>query len=572
MARTRLDMPPDVRPNEPQGTGRGARGSSRASWWRNRRAASWSRRVLALSGAVAVGLLGTWYLAMLSARTYAGNSDGATVILEGRAISAGHLLLSGWSMTVESFWTIDALVYAAAVELVGVRPALLHAVPAVLVVALMGLGIWLAGRHRRLPGALAGAATVIAVLGLPSATLSYMMLQGPWHVGTALWCLLAFAALHYRRPVVALVASSLLLAAGLLGDAMTVSIGLLPVLVWGVVEIIGGRWRSTGWRGLCAPIAAGLVAFGARSAAVALGTFSLVNRNLPVRLTQLRWNLHHLAGIGGALMGYGSLPIGVAPGSSLFQEVRLGVAVVIVACVLWALASLLASPFRRRSAAVASRSLDRLLVLATLADLGTFVVGSPTGNANYERYLLPGIVFATVLAARVIARSVDRLSSWRLQWPVVVAGVAVLALLGTDVAGTAERPIAPHPASALAHFLEGHGFRRGIGDYWSSSLVTVESDDRVVVRPVAATPTGTIVRFNRQSAAGWYANTPFQFFVYDTSRPWRGVDETSARKTFGTPVNTYTVGTYRILVWHRQIRISPALPPPPPPVRFFFHL
>jgi hypothetical protein len=50
----------------------------------------------------------------ISARVYAGGSDRATAILEGQAVGSGNVLLHGWILTHDSFWTTDAFFYALA--------------------------------------------------------------------------------------------------------------------------------------------------------------------------------------------------------------------------------------------------------------------------------------------------------------------------------------------------------------------------------------------------------------------------------------------------------------------------
>ena len=102
----------------------------------------------------------------------------------------------------------------------------------------------------------------------------------------------------------------------------------------------------------------------------------------------------------------------------------------------------------------------------------------------------------------------------------------------------------------------------GIGDYWSASLTTVATGGVVTVRPVISTPGGSVVRYQRQSAATWYTNQPFEFLVYDTARPWGGIDATTASSTFGPVARTYVVGPYRVLVWRHPLfvpgtRLSP---------------
>src|ERR1700734_3250088 len=70
-----------------------------------------------------------------STHAFAGNSDGATVVLEGASLRHGHLLLSGWDLSFDSFWGIDAVIYAIAVGIIGVRGDLLAVGPALIALA-----------------------------------------------------------------------------------------------------------------------------------------------------------------------------------------------------------------------------------------------------------------------------------------------------------------------------------------------------------------------------------------------------------------------------------------------------
>ena len=98
----------------------------------------------------------------------------------------------------------------------------------------------------------------------------------------------------------------------------------------------------------------------------------------------------------------------------------------------------------------------------------------------------------------------------------------------------------------------------GIGDYWSASIATVATGGLVTVRPVISSPAGRVVRYERQSAETWYTNQPFEFLVYDTARPWGGIDATTASLTFGPVARTYVVGHYRVLVWPHPLFVPGA--------------
>jgi hypothetical protein len=219
------------------------------------------------------------------------------------------------------------------------------------------------------------------------------------------------------------------------------------------------------------------------------------------------------------------------------------------------------APIGRRD----ERRVDDLLVLGFVADVGFFAFASQSGNLEFVKYLTPGVVFAAVLVGREAGRLVPLLHSrgvWRMS---VVAMLGVCVAFAIDFGLQFSHPAPPRPAYALAQYLRAHGLRHGVGDYWSSSLVTVEADEHVTVRPVT-TISGKIIQFDRQLDTGWYAGQSFGFLVYDTARPWHGVNATSAIATFGHPTQVFSVGTYRVMTWQSGIRISGSLPAPRSPL------
>ena len=138
-----------------------------------------------------------------------------------------------------------------------------------------------------------------------------------------------------------------------------------------------------------------------------------------------------------------------------------------------------------------------------------------------------------------------------------LAGTALLVATGylaTFASGlTASPPV--QASSALVSYLEGHHLSSGIGDYWSSSVVTVESSDAVVIRPVTTEPgTRYLGRYMRQTTSSWYA-TGFEFFVYNTALAWNSVDAQTAAASFGPPLQVASVGTYRVLTWGHDLSV-----------------
>jgi hypothetical protein len=525
-----------------------------------RRRAGVLARVVGLAGGLGVAVGECALLDHAALHAFRGNSDGATVVLEGQWMNAGHLALSGWDLSLDSFWTLDALFYAAAVRLVGVRGALLTAVPSViaLLVIVVGIALLLVGR-RSVASGIGGGALLLGVLALPANNLAYVLLQGPWHIATALDALGAFWALARPERAWRVAIATVLLAAGLLGDTQSILLGLLPVLGASVVAVARCRsWRA-GSRGAISVGGAVVLALVVREVARAAGTFAIATGYPKAHAKQLPANFAHIASWGASLFGHGSLPtIAMDNGSRAIDVVRVVEIVIVGAGVLWAVGATLAGAlFAHRSPPgdQAGWRIDDLLVFGVVGDLALFVGLTPNDNGNYARYLTAAVIFGTILAARTVARLLEGVPS-RAQLAGAAVAVAILGASGLAFGSDLSVPAATQSDLALVHLLEANGLRHGLGDYWSASITTVESADRVEVRPVITDPTRHLVRYGRQSAANWYQGVPFTFVVFDLGRPWRRVDATTAIGTFGKPARTLSVGTYRVLVWDHPLVVS----------------
>ena len=373
-----------------------------------------SRRHARLRVAVAAAVVGFAALVVLfyvaSYHAFIPNSDGATVVLEGQSMSTGNLLLHHWALSLDSFWTVDAPFYMVAVLMAGVRPLLLHLVPAVIAALVVVTGSLLARQGRRgLPG-IAAVATVVALLGLPSHVLSVFFLQGPLHVGTVLWCLLAFAGLRRGRLGWGWVAAVVLFAASALGDFQMVALGMIPALIGGVLAMARARHWRRGITTAMAPVVGFVLAALVRVVANALGTFTVARPNPIAPPSQILPNVGrvatwgaHLLGLGGGVFGSGGLPAPLAAVHAL------GI-VAVVGGVSWAAIGLVRGVRPGHPLPIDPTErwrLDDLLVLAFLADLVVFVVFTTGNDANYSRYLTAGVVFGSILAGRALGQMLE---------------------------------------------------------------------------------------------------------------------------------------------------------------------
>lgn len=107
-----------------------------------------------------------------------GSSDDANAVLIGNALAKGNLLLHGWTLPPDSYWTIDLPFYAVFTAAEGVRPALMHQVPVLLDACLVVLGAITAGLGLSRLGKWTATTTTFLVLGLPGAVLASYLLEG----------------------------------------------------------------------------------------------------------------------------------------------------------------------------------------------------------------------------------------------------------------------------------------------------------------------------------------------------------------------------------------------------------
>jgi hypothetical protein len=549
---------------------------------------------LSIGGVIALTLL----LTLASRHAVVGDSDGATIVLEGKAMASGHLLLHGWTLSLDSFWTLDALPNMLATSVLGLRPLLLNLVPAALSALVVLCGALLARRGVAGAAAVSASAAVVAVLALPGHAMAAFYLRGGMHVGTTLACLLSFAALvrnaqspNRGRRTAWWAVSVVLLGAGIVGDLQVLALGVVPVLLAGVSAALRTRrWRA-GASAVGAAVASGALAMTADAILRSAGGFRVVGGDSRAPSSMWIENVRRAGTDVARLLGAGSGPLGTGGVPAGLQAVHVVTVVVMGAGVLWAVGSLLRGivsgpeargrreaevrhelpELRSRSrewpGLVADRLLEDALLFGALADLAVFVVLDTGTGVSAYRFLLAGLVFGAVLSGRMVGQFAEWLAERRTGdvsarargrpalTATALAGVAVLSAFCVGFALTLRGAVPARPAEALASLLEAHGLHDGVGDYWSASVTTVDSGGKVDVRPVVADASGRLVRYARESGASWYGNAQFRFVVFDTAVPY-GVSAAAASSTFGTPAETYSIGTYRVLVWAHPFRIA----------------
>jgi len=114
------------------------------------------------------------------------------------------------------------------------------------------------------------------------------------------------------------------------------------------------------------------------------------------------------------------------------------------------------------------------------------------------------------------------------------------------------RPAAPPDGSQVASWLEAHHLRYGLGGYWQSSIVTVDTGGQVKVRALVKNTMGPYLWLAKPA---WYdpAAQQANFIVLDSTRSYLYSEPRAfIAKRFGRPAREYNVGPYTVLVWDRN--------------------
>jgi hypothetical protein len=542
-------------------------GSAPSPWYVGRR--GW----VELTGFVVLAAaLFTAYLGL--SRTSAENSDQAGILLIASDLLHGNVLLHGWYLTDVSFYTTELPQYALLEVVFGVHAGTAHIAAAMTYTLAVLLAVLVARggfTSRAAVLRLAIAAGIMLAPQLGTGVSALILSVG--HIGTSvpvllIWLLLDRAPQSSSRedpsprtplgyiPVLA----GLGLAWVLIADQLVLVVGVIPLALVCAARVLetAVRERSVS-RGVAARryelslmVAAGAaagLAWAVERVLRALGGYILNPIPFTVSLRHLGANLHSLWAVPDI---FGADYRGLTGGPYYIALLHM------VSLALVALGLLVAARRFFSGAAL----VDQVLAVAIVANLGLFVVTSAGSEGPHEIAVVAP--FGAALAARMLVGSQASRTrarsgaARRAQAVAYTAGAVVLLGYLGGLAHDAARPASPLPTAQVASWLEAHHLRYGLGGYWESSIVTVQTDGQVKVR---ALQKNTMRADLWQAKPTWYDPAGQQAdFIVLSSAPGYLYWEPRAliAKYFGRPAREYNVGPFTVMVWDRNL--LPSIP------------
>ena len=134
------------------------------------------------------------------------------------------------------------------------------------------------------------------------------------------------------------------------------------------------------------------------------------------------------------------------------------------------------------------------------------------------------------------------------------AGAVVLAGYLGGLVREARHPAVPAQNTQIASWLQAHHLTYGLGGYWESSIVTVDTASHVRVRALMQF---TMRRDLWESKYAWYVpHGQYANFIVFESLPgfyYHWEPRALVHRYFGDPARTYNVGPWTVMVWNRNL-------------------
>jgi hypothetical protein len=464
-------------------------------------------------------------------------SDPANNALQAWDLLHGHILLHGWILGDATFYTFELPVIAAVEAFFGLRILSVQVAVALvfLIVTACAAAISVTGSRGAARAARAG--VLVAILAAPVLIASdrWITLGFPDHTGTTVFLLVCCLLLDrvpnrwYTAPLVCVI-----LCAGQISDVTVRYVAVLAIVAVCAYRMLSARSLRTGDAAniLAAAVSVPL-SLAVRALLLHFGGYLMVTpktRLAPVsdwpHNAALTWYALRM------LFGVAAGPDAVPAGSA---------AIFGAACLLVAVAGLVRVAWRWRTA----RRAEQILFVAILVNIGAYTI-STLPNPWVPHDLVTVLPAGAILGARALVP--DRFTG-RLTAFAAVSAAALAALLPLSLA--AGRPVATAPMAQLTSWLRANGLRYGLGGYWESSAVTLESGGQVQVRTVQVNG-DKITPWAWEMYTGWYDASQHyaNFVVINLVTHDLGP---RAERFFGKPASTHQVGEWEILVYDKNV-------------------
>ena len=470
-------------------------------------------------------------------QTVAINSDGVANILEAKSIINGNIILHGWNLPSDTFYTIDTQLDIIFTLLGISATTIYHLTPAVIYSSLNIL-VFLIVKNISKNNYISLISSAI-FLAFPVSTYKSLVLFSPIHVMTILFIVLAFYMYHLGGVKFKYTYSFLLLYFAVVGDPYALFIGVAPIVCYSLLMI----FRESDINSLTSPymkmIASSVVAAVLAKVTVhiigAEGGYHVVKNQMRfVSLDRFSHNIY---------LFFESIL--VVTQSNFFGRQLFSYETIIdlIQASLIVLTAILLVVYIKRQEYKDIPVIVKLSRIAILVSCFAFVFSTEPINIDTSRYLLDIPVFVAILFGYLLSTFKSR----RIYIFSVLSAVAIFV-------GFLYRSIEATPASEegyikVINFLERHNLHYGFAGYWNAAPFTILSNYNVKVRQVIADARSSILPFAWLSNSQWYKDFKHPQFIIIGKSGNFGLNESVLDKNYGAPKQTKIIGEYKVFVY-----------------------
>jgi len=462
------------------------------------------------------------------------NSDGICSILEASSILKGNILLHGWTLPSDSYYTLDTQVDALFLKL-GINPIYLyHLTPAVIYSSLL---LVLYNINRLLSGRKTIALLSVALFASINSTLyKSLVLFSPIHIMTILFILLVYYFYYQSSLKISILLGSLFLYLAVLGDPYAIFAGTLPIVLYSffmiyrekiTLQLIKYRNLKLIFYSITTTLVAKLSVYAIRI----FGGYHTVSTQFRfIALDKFSHNFYLL------VLSLLDITQSNFFGLDVFS-LKTTIYILHMLIIIFFIYALVKYKFGKKPIA------DICLISGVTTSL-CFVLSTEPINVATSRYLLDIPMFISVIFA-----SSEILYKNKKVLLLSIASALIFTIY-FFVNTLKEKPASLDVYNKVISTLEKNNLTYGLAGYWNAAPFTLLSDNHIKVRQ-ALNNHGKIVPYVWLSNSNWYSTTTHpQFFILGQSGNF-GLTVDSVIKNFGPYNKLKIIGPYKIIIYKK---------------------
>ncbi len=460
------------------------------------------------------------------------NSDGVSNILEAISILAGNIILHGWTLPADTFYTLDTQIDTILISLRVSLISVYYLTPAVIYSLLL---IVVYGIIKKISNSNTSALlSVLIFFSINSTFYRTLVLFSPIHMMTIMFVLVVYYLYYESKKLGAILFGSLLLYLAVIGDPYSIFIGTASIVSYSAFRYFRNseEIKIEKNRHLKLIYSAAIATFLARLTVYLIGVYGgyqvVSNQFRFISLDKFSHNFYLL------ILGLLEVTQSNFFGRQVFFASTL-------LCILH-LSFIAIAIYSIIKYKIGKNSIIDLCIVAIIITCLAFVFSTEPINIETSRYLLDvPILFSVIYGSSLILKR----NKYILFLSIFSAAIFVIYFF---IHMIEEKPASFNEYENVINILERKNLTYGYAGYWNAAPFTLLSNDNIKVRQVINS-NGKIIPFAWLSNSDWYSSLRRpQFFIIGKSGNF-GLTVGSVTRNFGPYNKLKIIGNFKVIIY-----------------------